>query len=178
MTNRWTKGAKAAYTLVEILIVVLVLIIAAAIVIPSIGTAADSQAVSAAQVMQSTLEAARSLALTTQAPHSVVFSPDLKSFKVVANYTGVPYASAVAVAHPVQVGKLFEITPATMNGMSSVRITSAAFGENLPYVSYVTFFSLGDPSASGSVTIQAGRTTMVVSVENLTGIITVTRTAG
>ena len=39
-----------AFTLVELLIVIMVLIIAAAIVIPNIGSAADAQAMSAANV--------------------------------------------------------------------------------------------------------------------------------
>ena len=59
--------------MVELLIVIAVLVIAAAIVIPSIGSAADTQAVSAARVLGSDLEVTRSLALTTQQPHSLVF---------------------------------------------------------------------------------------------------------
>ena len=164
----------AAFTLVEILIVGLVLMIAAAIVIPNIGSADDSQAIAAAAILQSDLEVARSMAMTTQVPHSVVFSPDRQSYKVVANYTGVAYASAVAINHPVLKGKLYEVRLNGLNGMGRVSVTSIAFGGQ----PYVTFQSLGDPTAAGSVVLHAGNIIMTVSVEAMTGIVSVTRTGG
>jgi len=163
-----------AFTLVEILIVVLVLMIAAAIVIPNIGSAGDSRVTSAARILQADMEVARSLAMTTQQPHSVVFSPDFQSYKVVANYAGVPYSQAVAVGHPVKRGQLFEVTVGALNGMDDVRILGRDFGGQ----SYLTFKSLGDPVAAGSVLLQSGNIVMTVSVEGLTGIITATRAGG
>jgi prepilin-type N-terminal cleavage/methylation domain-containing protein len=164
--------SRAAFTLVEILIVILVLAIAAAIVIPNIGSANDSQAIAAATILQSDMEVARSMAMNTQVPHSVVFSADVQSYKVVANYGGGAYSSAVAVSHPVIKGKLYEVRMSGLNGMSHVSVTSVAFGGQ----PYVTFLSLGDPSAGGSVVLHAGLVTMTVSVEALTGIVSVTRT--
>jgi Tfp pilus assembly protein FimT len=165
---------RAAFTLVEILIVVLVLMIAAAIVIPNIGSADDSQAVSAAAILQSDLEVARSMAMTTQVPHSVVFSPDRQSYKVVANYTGVAYASAVAINQPVLKGQPYEVRLNGLNGMDRISVTSIAFGGQ----PYVTFQSLGDPTAAGSVVLNAGNIIMTVSVESMTGIVSVTRAGG
>jgi len=166
------RATSAAFTLVEILIVVLVMAIAAAIIIPNIGTAADSQVISAARVLQADVEVARSLAVTTQRPHSLVFSPDRCSYKVVANYGGGAYASAVAVAHPVNPRTLFEVTLADLNGMTAVTVFAVDFGGQ----PYVTFQSLGDPVAPGNITLRAGECEIVVSVEGLTGIVTVTRT--
>ena len=163
---------RAAFTLVEILIVVLVLAIAAAIVIPNIGSANDSQATSAAAVLQSDLEVARSMAMTTQQPYSVVFSPDRLSYKVVANYTGVAYDAAVAVDHPVLKGKPYEVRLNGLSGAAGVTVTSVAFGGQ----TYVTFLSLGDPVAGGSVVLCAGNCVVTVSVEGLTGIVSVDRT--
>jgi prepilin-type N-terminal cleavage/methylation domain-containing protein len=165
---------RPALTLIEILIVIMILAIAAMIVVPRIGTAADAQATGAARVLQADLEVARSLALTKQQSYSLVFSPDRQSYKVVANYAGGAYATAVAVDHPVIAGKLFEVTLARLNGMSSVTVTSVSFGGQ----TYVTFSSQGDPVAAGSVTIHAGSVVMVVAVEGLTGVVTATRTAG
>jgi prepilin-type N-terminal cleavage/methylation domain-containing protein len=162
---------RAAYTLVEILIVILVMAIAAAIVIPNIGSANDSQAIAAAAILQSDLEVARSMAMATQAPYSVVFSPDRQSYKVIANYAGTAYASTTAVAHPVNKGKLYEVCLSSLNGMSHVSVTSVVFGGQ----QYVTFLSLGQPNAGGSVVLTVGRITMTVSVEALTGIVSVTR---
>jgi len=92
----------SGFTLVEIIIVVLVLMIAAAVVIPSIGSAADSQVASATRVLACDMEAARSLALTTQQPHTVLFSADKQSYKVVENYGGGAYGTAVPIDHPVR----------------------------------------------------------------------------
>jgi prepilin-type N-terminal cleavage/methylation domain-containing protein len=161
----------AGFTLVEILIVILVLAIAAAIVIPNIGSANDSQATAAAAILQSDLEVARSMAMTTQAPHSVVFSSDRQSYKVVANYGGGAYTAATAISDPVKKGKLYEIRLSGLNGMSHVSVTSANFGGQ----PYVTFLSLGQPNAGGSVVLQVGGITMTVAVEGLTGIVSVTR---
>jgi len=168
-----------AFTLVEILIVVLVLMIAAAIVIPNIGSADDSRVTAAARILQADMEVARSLAMRTQQPHSVVFRPpDFQSYKVVANYVenyvGVPYAQVPAVDHPVKRGQPFEVTVGALNGMDGVQILGPNFGGQ----SYLTFKSLGDPVAAGSVLLRSGNIVMKVEVEGLTGIITATPAGG
>jgi prepilin-type N-terminal cleavage/methylation domain-containing protein len=173
MTHTFTHKP-AAFTLVEILIVVLVIAIGAAIVIPNIGTSANTAVVSAARVVQSDLEVARSLALTTQNPHSVVFSSDLQSYKVVMNYSGGPYASTLAVNHPVNQGQVYQVTLPALNGMSKVQVTNVTFGAG----TYVTFQSTGDPVTSGSITLKGGTVQMVITVEGLTGLVTVARTQG
>jgi prepilin-type N-terminal cleavage/methylation domain-containing protein len=174
MKRQCGASPPAGFSLMEIMVVIVLLAIAAAIVIPRIGSAADSQAVSAARVLKSDLEVARSLAVATQQPHSLVFSPDGQSYKVVANYTGGPYSSAVAVAHPVVAQKTFEVHLASQNGMSQVTVVSASFGG----ATYVTFNAQGDPSAAGVVTIRAGSTQMQVVLAGLTGTVTTTRIGG
>jgi hypothetical protein len=42
----------------------------------------------------------------------------------------------------------------------------------------VTFQSTGDPTTAGTVTLKGGTVQMVVTVEGLTGVITVARTQG
>jgi prepilin-type N-terminal cleavage/methylation domain-containing protein len=175
MMKSTSRTTRAAYTLVEIIIVILVMAIAAAIVIPNIGSAANNQALSAAQTLQSDLEVARSMAVTTQQPYSLVFSDDLQSYKVVANYAGGPYLAAAAINHPVNSGQLFQVHLGSLNGMSGVTVANVSFGGT---PQYVTFGSLGDPIAPGTVVIQSGATQFTVMVESLTGIITVARTAG
>jgi len=155
----------AAFTLVELLMVVAVLIIAAAIVIPNLGTAGDAQAMSAARALASDMELARDLALKTQRPHTLLFSGDERSYKVVADYAGETYAAAQAVEHPVRAGSTFEVTLSERNGMSAVSVTDVSFGGD----GYVTFNELGEPSAAGSVTVQAGQARMRIAVAGLTG---------
>lgn len=164
-----------AFTLAEMVVVVLVMAIAAAIVIGGIGTTKDSQAISAARVLASDLEMARNLAVTTQAPHTVLFSSDRQSYKVVANYTGEGYALATAVEHPVRGNERFEVRLASLNGMESVVVGPVSFGVGVE--TYVTFDAQGDPSNGGSVTLCSGGTEMVISVEALTGAVSVARSA-
>lgn len=173
MTTGRDGVRERAYTLAEMVVVVLVLAIAAAIVIGSIGTTKDAQAISAARVLASDVELARNLAVTTQAPHTVLFSSDRQSYKVVANYTGGGYALATAVEHPVRANELFVVTLASLNGMESVVVGPVSFGGQ----TYVTFDAEGDPSNGGSVTLRSGGTGMVISVEEMTGAVSVERTA-
>lgn len=169
-----TQYGRRAFTLIELLVVIVVLLIAAAVVIPNIGTTADSQSISAARTLAAHLELTRNLALTTQMPHSVVFSTDNQSYKVVANYAGQSYSTVVAVAHPAEPGRRLEATLAALNGMSGVQVVAVSFGGN----AYVTFDSAGEPSAAGTVTLRAGQIQMQISVAALTGMVSVTRTAG
>ena len=173
MTTGRDGVRERAYTLTEMVVVVLVLAIAAAIVIGGIGTTKDAQATSAARVLASDVELARNLAVTTQAPHTVLFSSDRQSYKVVANYTGGGYALATAVEHPVRGNERFEVRLASLNGMGSAVVETVNFGGQ----AYVTFDAEGEPSNGGSVTLRSGGTEMVISVEALTGAVSVARSA-
>ena len=175
MTTGRDGVRERAYTLAEMVVVVLVLAIAAAIVIGSIGTTKDAQAISAARVLASDVELARNLAVTTQVKHTVLFSSDLQSYKVVANYTGGGYALATAVEHPVRANERFEVTLASLNGMESVVVGPVSFG--VGDETYVTFDAEGVPSNGGSVTLRSGGTGEVISVEPLTGAVSVERSA-
>ena len=176
---RIRRSTRAAFTLVEILIVVLVLMIAAAIVIPNIGSADYSQAIAAAAVLQSDLEVARSMAMATQVSHSVVFSSDRQSYRVVAGYVaGTAYESTTAVCHPVNKGNPYQVYLKGLNKMGLVSVTSVAFGDPPQQCEYVTFQSDGEPNAAVSVVLHAGNIIMTVSVEAMTGIVSVTRAGG
>ena len=175
---RIRRSTRAAFTLVEILIVVLVLMIAAAIVIPNIGSADYSQAIAAAAILQSDLEVARSMAMATQVSHSVVFSSDRQSYKVVANYAGTAYESTPAVCHPVNRGNPYQVYLRGLNKMGLVSVTSVASGDPPYQCEYVTFQSSGEPNAAVSVVLNAGNIIMTVSVEAMTGVVSVTRTGG
>jgi len=170
-THRDNTGRRPGVTLIELMVVIVILMIAAAVVIPNIGTAGDTQTTGAARVLASDLETARSLALKTQRPHTVLFSPTRQSYKVVADYAGTTYASTQAIAHPVVVGKAFEVTLAEHNGMGNVQVTGVSFGGD----AYVTFDALGEPSSAGTVNLQAGGVQMEVTVAGLTGSIATER---
>lgn len=164
-------ACRRAFTLVEVLMVVIVLIIAAAVVLPNFGSAADAQALSAARVLAADLEVARSSALKTQRPHTLLFRDDLAAYKVVADYDGGAYAGAEAVDHPVVSGRPFEIHLATRNGMRAVEVQSVVFGGE----TYVTFNELGEPAAPGTIVLGAGDVRMQIAVAGLTGSVSTTR---
>jgi len=162
---------RPGFTLVEMLLVVIVLIIAAAIVLPNLGSAADAQAMSAARVLAADLEVARSHALKTQRPTTLLFRDDLGAYKVVADYGGGSYASAEAIDHPVIANRAFEVELAARNGMQAVEVQSAAFGGE----TYVTFNELGEPSSAGTIVVEAGDIRMQVDVAGLTGSVSTRR---
>jgi prepilin-type N-terminal cleavage/methylation domain-containing protein len=166
------QGGAGGFSLIELIIVILILAIAAAVVVPQIGSAAESQVTGAARLVASDLEAARSLAVTTQQPHSLVFNPARTAYKVAQNYTGGEYVSTPAIAHPVRAGQVYEVDLARQNGMGRVTVTAVNFGG----ATYVTFNSRGEPSSAGQVTLQAAPFEMAVSVEALTGNIEVAQT--
>jgi prepilin-type N-terminal cleavage/methylation domain-containing protein len=169
--NQGGSTRRGGFTLVELLMVITILIIAAAVVIPNIGSAGDAQAMSAARILSADIEVARDMALKTQRPHTVLFSSDLQSYKVVADYAGEAYAMADAIEHPAVEARAFEVTLAERNGMSAVVVANASFGGD----AYVTFNELGEPSSSGSVTVEAGGTQIRVAVAGLTGSVSTIR---
>jgi type II secretory pathway pseudopilin PulG len=158
---------------VEVIVVVAVLIIAAAIVVPHVVSASHSKVTSAARVLASDLRVAQSLATTTQQPHTVLFSDDYQSYKVVADYAGEVYGSATAVEHPYKPGHLLEVEVAGLQGTSGVVVTAMGLGDGC-----VTFDSQGEPSEGGSVVLRAGSIEVTVTVEPLTGSVSVTETSG
>ena len=167
---RHAATGRAGFTLAEILILVLILAIMAAVVIPNIGSAADSELSSATQVLMSDLENTRSLALTTQAPYSLLFNPGLTSYKVATNYAGGAYATTAAVPSPTQSKANYEVFPAALNGAQDVTVFAVSFGTT-PVQTYVTFNSDGTATPAGYVTLQAGGSYMKVTVDDLTGAI-------
>jgi len=175
MASRSPQSRRTGFTLVEMLMVLVILVIAAAIVIPSIGTAGDSQAASAVRVLQSDLDLARSLALTTQQPYAVVFSDDLRSYKVVANYAGAggDYATVTAIDDPVSSKKRRDVTLSAMNKMGSAAVSNLSLGGK----TYVKFLSQGDPEAGGTITVTAGRTAWTITIQPLTGMLSVAQTS-
>ena len=77
------KNAKKAFTLVEMLIVVVIIAIAAMIAIPQIGSASVFKLNAAVNVIASDLEYAKSLAISRQSCYSVIFDTASESYRIV-----------------------------------------------------------------------------------------------
>lgn len=163
-----------AFTLIELIVVMVILSIAAMLAIPMISSAADVQVRSAANMIAADLDYAKSMAISRQQYYSVVFDPANESYEVHDKDGNV-------IDHPVKTGFLFEVDLQSDSRLSRVDIVSADFDSQAS----VTFDYLGSPY-SGSypdtvnplnnreqIELQAGSFSMTITVEPMTGYVTI-----
>jgi prepilin-type N-terminal cleavage/methylation domain-containing protein len=158
-----------AFTLLELLVVLVLIGIVAAVVVPVASSAESDQVAGAARILTADLETAQATALARQAETALVFDPTLTKYKVVltAGQDLSNYASLLALASPMQPGNTYEVVVAQMS--SPQVVVNAAFSP----ANYITFDSFGSPSLSGSVVLTAQNATLTVSVEAITGAVSV-----
>ena len=154
--------ARVGFTIIEILIVVVILAIAAMTAMPMLSSAGSVQVRSVANMIAADLEYAKSLAITKGQLFSVDFDTSGDSYEIKDQ-------SGTTISHPVKKGFDYVIDLQD-EGFESVDIT----GANFSGVSEVEFDYLGSPDNGGSVTVQGGGTTLTISVEAVTGYVTVT----
>ena len=166
--NKNLKAAGKAFTLIELVLVMVIIVIAAVLAVPMMGSAADIQVRSAANMVASDLEYAKSMAISRQQNHSVVFDTANESYEI-------RDSSGTVIAHPLKGGS-FVINLQTDSRISRVDIASADFDSQ----STVTFDYLGSPYNgsgtalnSGQITLQAQDFTMTINVEPMTGYVTI-----
>lgn len=150
------------FTMVEIVIVVVIIGIAALIAVPMMSSAASLQIRSAANMIAADIEYTKSMAISRGQKHSVVFDKDADSYKIVDSGGNV-------IQHPVKKGFTYIVSFQNEKRLNQVDITSADFGGSQT----VTFDCLGSPDNGGSVVLQADGTTRTVTVEPVTGFITI-----
>ena len=156
-----TRGvARVGFTLIELIVVVVILAIMAAVVIPYVTGTSSMKAQSAARLVMSDLEYAQDLAITSQSDITVTFDTS-------GNFYGVSNESG-PLNHPIT-KKTYVVDFDTLAGLSGVSLTAASFGGG----SSVTFDSLGAPSPDGSVNVSAGVSGYQVTVAPITGRVTV-----
>lgn len=164
---------KGGFTLLEIMVVVIIIGIAAMIAVPMLGTAADLQVRAAAERIAADLEYAKGLAISHQKPFSVEFDTATETYSIL-DENGDP------VSHPARPSQDYVVNFSTDREMSSVNIGAAVF--NSVMYDTVTFDYLGSPYRGtgtgtplnlGRVTLQAGDFTLYVNVEPITGYISI-----
>lgn len=155
------RCAARGFTLIEILIVIVILAIAAMTAIPMMGSAASVQIRSAGNMIAADLEYAKSLAISKGQNFSVVFDEGEESYRI-ADQDG------NTISHPVKKGFDYVIDFED-EGLGRVEIADADFDG----ASQVQFDYLGSPDNGGTVHLQAGDMSATVSVEPVTGYITV-----
>src|SRR5215213_5163177 len=92
------NGSIGGFTLIEILVVVVILGIAAAIVVPAIGSRSDLKATSAARMIMADLIYTQNRSISQQKWHYVRFDKTAQSYEVLEQIT----PSAVLIKHPVE----------------------------------------------------------------------------
>ncbi len=167
-----SRISKGGFTLLELLVVVVILGIAALVAVPAFSGAADMQVRAAANRIAADLDYAKGLAVTHQKDYSVVFDTANEAYQIEDN-TGTP------VDNPVRPGSQYVVSLKTDSNFSRVNIATAAF--NTVANHSVTFDYLGspydtnrDPLNTGRVTLQADTFTLYVDVEPMTGYVTIT----
>ena len=171
--------------MIELMIVFILIGIMAAIGLPSLNGAVDENQLSgAASEVVTALEFAQLTAVTgggetrvtvdtaadTLAVERYVINGDLLSGASELNEGDVENEAYAAVGHPLKRGEDYIVSLAGGSLFRGVSITSVDFSSGTT----VSFNGLGAPSSGGTVTLSVGKSAMVVTVDALSGKVTVT----
>jgi Tfp pilus assembly protein FimT len=155
--------------LVEIMVVAVIIMIAAAIAVPLVTSAASLQIRSAANMMAADLEYAKSMAISRGQYFSVVFDSAAERYRIEDQDGSV-------IPHPVKKGFGYVVDFRSDKRLSKVDIADVDFNST----DTIKFDYLGSPYDGGNnplnigaVTLEAGGSTFTVNVEPVTGFISV-----
>ncbi len=149
------------FSLVEIMVVLVVMAILAAMALPELTGRNDMASLAASRRLTADMEYAQNLAITSQADVYVTFDRTNNLYRLTdANNADIP--------HPVIHTSNFVVDFDTLNGAQGVKISTVTFPN-----SKVKFTSLGAPDNAGSVTLTCSSRSYVVSVAAVTGRVTI-----
>ncbi len=151
----------SGFTIIELIAVVVIIAIAALIAIPMMSSASGTQLRSAANMIAADLEYAKSMAISRQKTYKVIFDKNTESYRI-EDETSV-------IGHPVKIGSDYVVNFSADSRVSEVDIVSVNFNSN----EKVEFNYLGSPDNGGVISIAAGTVTMTITVEPVTGFITI-----
>jgi len=154
------RNATGGFTVIELLIVVVILSIAALTAIPMMSSASSMQIRSATNLVMADLEYAKSMAITRGQYYFVRFDPAADSYQIEDQDNNV-------ISHPVKKGFDYVVSFPNDSRLNRVDVTSVDFNTT----PLVRFNSLGSPEYGGTVSLQAGNTTATITVEPVTGYI-------
>jgi prepilin-type N-terminal cleavage/methylation domain-containing protein len=160
------------FTMIELLIVVAILAIAAAIVVPMASSAGSMQLRAAVNMVAADLEYAKSMSISRGQRYAVVFD---KTAGIYCQYRVVDQ-SGNPIRHPITQKLEYVVSFQSDARLGQVEIA----GVNFNGMDKVSFDSLGSPFDgiganlnTGVITLQAGGITRTVTVEPVTGYISV-----
>jgi len=157
------KGScSCAFTLLELLVVVVIMAIVGTMVVPFLSGMGTMEAMSAARIISTDLEYAQNVAITTQVPVTVQFNLAADSYDI-SNASG-------PLKHPMTNAD-YLVDLRSQNDFERLDIVSASFAGSQS----VTFDELGSPDNGGFVTVQGGPDVYRIDVSPVTGTITVAK---
>ncbi len=168
-----TRAARA-FTLVEILVVVVILGLVSAIIVPQIGTRSDLKVASAARMVVADLTYAQNRAIATGRMHYVQFDLAAGTYRIL---TDLP---STVLTHPVSKDPFVVSFGAARTALADVALESAAFDG----MRILCFDELGSPFVSsgsggasamedGEIELRSGDRRVVIRIEPYTGEISV-----
>jgi Tfp pilus assembly protein FimT len=166
------RATSGSFTIIEILLVVVIIAIAAMIAVPMMSSAGSVQIRSAANMIAADLEYAKSMAISRQKNYSVVFNT-ANDYYEVHDPNGI-------IQHPVKKGFDYRVDFSSDSRVDKVVIDNVDFDSDSSNT--ITFDYLGSPYSgigisnplnSGEIDLRAGDFTMTVSVEPVTGFISI-----
>lgn len=172
-----------AFTLIEILMVVMIIGIAAAIVVPQMSQRDDLKAAAAARVVMSDLMYAQNLAMTRQKIHYLVFDGTAQNYKMVNSDN-----MTTPITHPVEKSPyLMKFGGNGSTGLESSSLFSCAFtGSSATTYATIGFDDLGAPLVhtgsanqsltAGNIIVKSGNIKLKIVIEPYTGQLSVNPT--
>jgi len=150
------------FTVIEIMVVVIILSIAAALAIPMLSSAGSVQLDSAADMIAGDLEYAKSVAIAKGQNHSVVFDKTTESYRI-------EDSSGSVVRDPVKKGFDYVVSFENDSRLNKVDIVDVDFDST----NKITFDYLGSCDNGGFVRLGADGASIKVNVEAVTGFISI-----
>ncbi len=149
-----------AFTLLELLVVVVIMAITGALIVPMIAGAGEMQALSAARIIATDLQYAQNVAVTFQTPVTVQFDASDDKYTL-SNASG-------PLKHPMT-NKDYVVDFKSREDFNQLDLASVSFdgGES------VVFDELGSPDVGGSVTVLGGSQTYRIDLTSVTGTVSV-----
>ncbi len=171
--RRPARQTARAFTIVEIMIVVVILGFIAMAAIPMMSSASSVQIKTAANLIAADLEYAKSMAISRGNSYTVVFDKWNETYQI-------EDSSGNIIPHPVHKGTNYVVDFTADHRLDKVNISAVNFDPGSTQT--VTFDSLGSPYSGtttandlnvGTVTLTVDGRTITVNVEPVTGYITI-----
>jgi prepilin-type N-terminal cleavage/methylation domain-containing protein len=169
LNRKFCSHSARAFTLVEVIMVVVIMAIAALLAIPMISSGADFQLRAAANIIAADLEYAKSLAITKQDNYSIIFDADNESYEM-------HDSNGDVVDDPVRASGGIAVDFANDSRFSQVDIETVSFDSTdtviFDYLG-VPYNGSSNPLSSSAIVLKAGDHTITVTVAPVTGYVTI-----